>query len=77
MSLTERLTRLRRVHEVPIFRLARRLREAQDTAWGSAPVALTNNNGLTRYLLDSRIPQRFRPVTLLILVARHHKQQIR
>ncbi len=22
------------LHEVPIFRLARRLREAQDTAWG-------------------------------------------
>ncbi len=30
--------RLRRVHEVPIIRLARRLRFAQDTAWGSAPV---------------------------------------
>jgi len=29
------------VHEVPISRLARRLREAQDTAWGSAPVIRT------------------------------------
>ena len=51
---TGALTRLRRVHEVPIFRLvvpgavrrrragrARRLCEAQDTAWGSAPVAVS------------------------------------